>query len=79
VELWLGWTRCRPPPLGVRLAADVEEHVGARGTRYWARVRWVDIKTGKRDGLKRTHASLDAANDWLTRMERAARTGLDTR
>jgi integrase len=66
------------PPLGVRLTMDVEEHDGARGTRYWARVRWVDPVTGKRDGVKRSHASLDAANDWLTRMERTARTGLDT-
>jgi integrase len=76
VEPWLGgWGK---PPLGVQLAVNVEEHVGARGTRYWARVRWVNPDTGKRDGIKRSHASLDAANDWLTRTERAARTGLDT-
>lgn len=66
------------PPLGVRLTVDVEERGGARGTRYWARVRWVDPATGKRDGVKRSHVSLGAAHDWLERMERAARTGLDT-
>ena len=68
----------RVPPLGVRVTVDVEEHEGARGTRYWARVRWVDPTTGKRDGVKRSHASLDAAQDWLGRMELAAKTGLDT-
>ena len=66
------------PPLGVRLTVDVEEHEGARGTRYWARVRWTDPITGKRDGVKRSHSSREAATRWLDRMERAAKTGLDS-
>src|SRR5690242_18095592 len=65
------------PPLGVRLTVDVEEHVGAQGTRFWARVRWVDPTTGRRDGVKRSHPSRDAADTWLERMETSARTGVD--
>jgi integrase len=65
------------PPLGVRLTVDVEEHAGAQGTRYWARVRWVDMSTRKRDGVERSHPSRDAAEAWLERMETAARTGVD--
>jgi len=66
------------PPLGVQLTVDVEEHAGARGTSYWARVRWTDPSTGKRDGVKRSHTSREAATRWLDRMERVARTGVDT-
>jgi hypothetical protein len=66
------------PPLGVRLTVDVEEHVGARGTRFWARVRWLDPLTGRRDGVKRSHACREDAELWVDRMRRAAQTGIDS-
>jgi hypothetical protein len=65
------------PPLDVRLTVDVEEHTGARGTRFWARVRWNDPVTGKRQGVKRSHPSREAAEQWIARMRQAARTGVD--
>jgi integrase len=65
------------PPIGVTLHADIEEHASSRGTRYWARVRWTDPITGRRRGIKRSHQSREAAERWLDRMDRAARTGLD--
>jgi integrase len=66
------------PPLGVRLTVDVEEHVGARGTRFWARVRWVDPLTRRRDGVKRSHACREDAELWVDRMRSAAQTGVDS-
>jgi integrase len=65
------------PPLGVTLRVDLGERIGARGTTYWARVRWVDPATGRREGIKRYHATRDAADEWVARMECAARTGVD--
>ena len=67
------------PPLGARLTVDVEEHVGARGTRFWARVRWVAPLTRRRDGAKRSHACREDAELWVDRMRRAAQTGGSTR
>jgi hypothetical protein len=52
--------------------------VGARGTRSWARVRWVDPLTGRPDGVKRSHACLEDAELWVDRMRRAAQTGVDS-
>jgi integrase len=66
------------PPFGVRLAVDVEEHDGAHGTRFWARVRWTDPVTHRRVGVKRSHESREAADGWVDRMQRAARTGVDS-
>jgi hypothetical protein len=66
------------PPLGVRLAVDIEEYPGARASTFQARVRWVDPITRKREALKRSFESLDAARSWADRMERTARTGVDT-
>ncbi|HEX5878552.1 MAG TPA: site-specific integrase, partial [Actinomycetota bacterium] len=66
------------PPLGVRLTVDIEEHAGARGTRYWARVRWTDPLSHQRAGLKRSHASREAAEAWVERMQRVTRTGVDS-
>jgi hypothetical protein len=56
------------PPLGVRLTVDIEENQGARGTTFWARIRWTDPTTGRRESLKRSHATLDAAEQWVERM-----------
>jgi hypothetical protein len=66
------------PSLGVRLTVDVEEHVGARGTRFWARVRWVDPLPRRRDGVKRSHACREDAELWVDRMRRAAQTGVNS-
>jgi hypothetical protein len=65
------------PPFGAKLAADVEERAGVRGTRYWARVRWTDPVTGRRVGVKRSHANRDEADAWIARMHQAAETGID--
>jgi len=65
------------PPLGVRLTVDTEVVEGARGTKYWARVRWSDPLTRRRVGVKRSHDSAEAAEAWIERMECAARTGFD--
>ncbi len=63
--------------MGVRLTSDVEEHNGALGTTYWARVRWTDPITHRREGTKRSHATLEEAELWLGRMHRASTTGMD--
>jgi len=65
------------PPLGVRLTVDVEEHHGSRETTYWARVRWADPISQRREGTKRSHPTLDQAERWVERMQAAARTGVD--
>src|SRR5215218_520708 len=49
------------PPLGVRLTVDVQAREGARGTTYYARVRWTHPVTHHREGVKRTHTSLEGA------------------
>jgi hypothetical protein len=65
------------PPLGVRLTVDIEENHGARRTTFWARIRWVDPITGRRESLKRSHATLEEAERWADRMQRAATTGIE--
>ena len=65
------------PPLGVRLTVDVQAREGARGTTYYARVRWTHPVTHHREGVKRTHGSLEEAHAWVERLEGAARTGVD--
>jgi integrase len=65
------------PPLGVRLTVDVQAREGARGTTYYARVRWTHPVTHHREGVKRTHGSLEEARAWVERLEVAARTGVD--
>lgn len=69
--------RQKVPPLGVALTVDVEEYVGARGTTYKARIRWTDPETGRRDGLKRTHANESRARAWIEDLKQTARTGID--
>jgi len=66
------------PPLGVRLTVDIEAHDGPRGRTFWARVRWTHPVTHHREGVKRAHASLEAAETWVERMQRTARTGVDS-
>ena len=63
------------PPLGVRLTVDVQAREGARGTTYYARVRWTHPVTHHREGVKRTHGSLEEARAWVERLEGVARTG----
>src|SRR5215212_11223450 len=63
------------PPLGVRLTVDVQAREGARGTSYYARVRWTHPVTHHREGVKRTHGSLEEARAWVERLEGVARTG----
>jgi integrase len=64
------------PPLGIRLTIDVEEHHGARRTTFWARIRWNDPMTGRRESLKRSYATLEEAERWVERMQRSATTGV---
>ena len=67
----------KKPPLGVQLSADIEEYSGGRKTVWWARVRWHDPITGKRDLVKRTHYSRASALEWIDQMRQTARTGID--
>jgi hypothetical protein len=57
------------PPLGVRLTVDVQAREGARGTTDYARVRWTHPVTHHREGVKRTHGSLEEARAWVERLE----------
>ena len=66
------------PPLGVRLTVDIEENAGARGTTYWARVRWTHPVTHHREGVKRAHPTREAAEQWIQQMQHTAKTGVDT-
>src|SRR5918995_419215 len=65
------------PPLGVRLTADIEEVRAPRGTVWWARVRWHDPESGRRESIKRSHSTHEAAATWITQMQNASRTGVD--
>ncbi|PZF85173.1 site-specific integrase [Jiangella anatolica] len=67
----------RLPPLGVRIFCDVEVGQLKRGTVYWARVRWTDPVTKRREVVKKTHNSQDECEAWFDRMRRTAATGLD--
>jgi hypothetical protein len=55
------------PPLGVRLTVDVEEIRAPRGTVWWARVRWHDPESGRRETIKRSHPTREAADAWSRR------------
>ena len=65
------------PPLGVRLTVDIEEVRARRGTVWWARVRWHDPESGRRESIKRSHSTHEAAATWITQMQNASRTGVD--
>ncbi|HET9777673.1 MAG TPA: site-specific integrase [Propionibacteriaceae bacterium] len=66
------------PPLGVRLTVDVEEIHAPRGTVWWARVRWHDPELGRRETIKRSHPTREAADAWIAQMQNASRTGVDS-
>ncbi|GAA1430864.1 site-specific integrase [Microlunatus lacustris] len=72
-----GSSESKRPPLGVRLTVDVERFEGPRLTVWRARVRWHDPSTGRRELVKRTHHSEEAALEWIERMQHTARTGVD--
>jgi len=75
---WIyGTSGAKASSLDVRLTVDIEVLEGARGTKYWARVRWSDPLTRRRVGVKRSHSTLEAAEAWIELMELAARTGFD--
>jgi hypothetical protein len=61
----------------VRLTVDVEEIRAPRGTVWWARVRWHDPESGRRESIKRSHSTHEAAATWIAQMQNASRTGID--
>jgi len=65
------------PPLGVRLTVDIEEVRAPRGTVWWARVRWHDPESGRRESIKHSHSTHEAAATWIAQMQNASRTGVD--
>lgn len=65
------------PPLGVHLVVDIERFEGPRLTVWRARIRWHDPLTGRRELIKRTHHSEEAASEWIERMQHTAKTGID--
>jgi len=65
------------PPLGVRLTVDIEEIRAPRGTVWWARVRWHDPESGRRETIKRSHPTHEAAAAWIAQMQNTSRTGVD--
>jgi integrase len=64
------------PPIGVTLSADVEYREG-RPLPYRARVRWVDPSTKRRMSKSDSVSTLEAAQDWIDGMRRAALGGVD--
>ena len=58
----------------MRLTVDVQARAGARGTTYYARVRWTHPVTHHREGVKRTHATMEEARAWVERLEGVAPT-----
>lgn len=68
----------KTPPFGVRVNREVTQRTTKSGeTRYPARARWTDPRTGKRVQVKDTFDSIDAANEWFDTLEQTARTGID--
>ena len=61
-------------PLGISLAADIEERSGGA---YRARVRWVDPAAKKRVSKSETFVTREAAEDWINRMHQSAGRGID--
>lgn len=64
------------PPIGVKLADDIE-YLPDRPTPYRARVRWTDPQTKRRRSLSESHATEDEAADWIDNMKQAAAGGID--
>lgn len=63
-------------PSGVRLSVDIE-HRPNRASPYRARVRWVDPTTRERQSRSSAFEDEDGAKDWLDRLQRLARLGVD--
>jgi hypothetical protein len=68
--------RPKHPPIGVKLAVDVE-YLADRPTPYRARVRWTDPSTGGRPSLSHSCETEDQAAEWIRDMQRAAANGVD--
>ncbi|MFY1649882.1 tyrosine-type recombinase/integrase [Solwaraspora sp. WMMB762] len=64
------------PPIGVRLASDVEHRPG-RDRPYRARVRWTDPTTKRRLSKSESHALPEEAQAWIDALVSAARGGVD--
>jgi integrase len=64
------------PPIGVRLATDVEHRPG-RDRPYRARVRWTDPTSKRRLSKSTTVATPEEAQAWLDGMVSAAQGGVD--
>jgi integrase len=64
------------PPIGVTLAADVEELPGRPRPRR-ARVRWTDPVSKRRKSKSECFAEIEEAQAWIEGMRRAARGGID--
>jgi len=64
------------PPIGVTLSADVEYREG-RPLPYRARVRWIEPATKRRMSKSESVSTLEAAQDWIDGMRRAALGGVD--
>lgn len=69
-------TRANQPPIGVKLAADIEER-SDRPTPFRARVRWTDPATGRRPSRSQHYETWDEAEAWIDSMRRAAAAGID--
>jgi integrase len=63
-------------PIAVPLSADIEYRPD-RGLPYRARVRWVDPHTKRRASLSQSHATQDAAQEWLDSLHSSAARGID--
>jgi hypothetical protein len=61
-----------------RPACLTQGREGARGTTFYARVRWTHPLTHHREGVKRTFPSLAEARAWVEHLEGAPRTGVDS-
>lgn len=62
-------------PIGVDVSTDLA-HRADRNTPYQARVRWTDPATNERESTTQSFESEEDANDWLTRMRKAAIQGV---
>ncbi|WP_064446376.1 site-specific integrase [Micromonospora sp. NBRC 110037] len=69
-------TTPQQPPIGVRLATDVEHRPG-RDRPYRARVRWTDPTSKRRLSKSTTVATPEEAQTWLDGMASAAQGGVD--
>ncbi|MER5865909.1 site-specific integrase [Kitasatospora sp. NPDC002040] len=63
------------PPIGVKLSTDIEFRPQYTNP-YRARVRWTDPATGRRPGRSEMHPTSEAAEQWITDMQRLAVRGV---